>query len=132
MTIDLSTGKAIVDPVGGSDNIINNAERGSGVSVTGSAEAGGKVRVTISTQTVEAPVNSVTGLWTAFFASGQLPGAGDYVVSVEAFDKFENKAATPTTKEFKVDLTSTSPEFTGTFTPAGTAPPIYPLAQERR
>ena len=120
VTIDLSTGKAIVDPVGGSDNIINNAERGSGVSVTGSAEAGGKVRVTISTQTVEAPVNSVTGLWTAFFASGQLPGAGDYVVSVEAFDKFENKAATPTTKEFKVDLTSTSPEFTGTFTPAGT------------
>jgi hypothetical protein len=119
VTIDFSTGKAIVDPVGGSDNIINNAERGNGVSVTGSAEAGGKVFVTIGTQTVEAPVNSVTGLWTVFFASGQLPGAGDYVVSVEAFDKFENKAATPTTKEFKVDLVSTSPEFTGTFTPAG-------------
>jgi large repetitive protein len=120
VTIDKSTSVATIDAVGGDDNIINNAERSNaaGVAITGRAEANGRVEVTIGSQRVNANVDS-EGDWRAVFLTGQLPGAGTHTVFVRSFDRVGNEAPLVAQRGFTVDLLSTTPNFTGTITPAG-------------
>ena len=120
VTIDKSTSVATIDPVGGDDNIINNAERNNvtGVTLTGTAERNGRVEVRIGSQTVNADVDN-EGVWRAVFLTGQLPGAGTHTVFVRSFDRVGNEAPLVAQRGFTVDLISTTPNFTGTITPAG-------------
>ncbi|MEL7099888.1 MAG: Ig-like domain-containing protein [Pseudomonadota bacterium] len=67
---------------GGADGIINQAEAGAGLVVTGNAEPGSTVSVELNGVTTQATV-AADGSWTATFAAGQLAG-GTYTATMVA------------------------------------------------
>jgi hypothetical protein len=87
-TVSMNAGQA------GGDDIISGSERTAGVSLTGRAEPGATVEVTLegTTRTVMA---DASGNWTARFVSGEYP-AGTYatVVTVKSTDQAGNVALT--------------------------------------
>lgn len=74
------------------DDIVTAAERGAGVAVSGTAEAGASVRVTWggASKDVTAAAN---GSWTANFAANELPTSGDFAVTAVATDPASNSSA---------------------------------------
>lgn len=78
--------------VGGADNVLNNSEHDGGVTLTGTAQAGATVVVTLGTvsQTVTA---SASGTWSTTYAAGDVPtGEVDVPVNVVATDAAGNTA----------------------------------------
>ncbi len=94
-----------------SDNIVNNAEQGQGVTLSGATEPGGTVTVVVEGVTRVASVDS-GGNWTAMFSGFDLPdGTYTTTAQISTQDRAGNTATT--TKTFQVDtevvpLTSTS------------------------
>lgn len=90
--VDTQTSVAINNGQSGGDDVISGAEAGAGVALTGTAEAGARVVVTMEgiSHTVTAGAN---GVWTANFAASEIP-AGTYAstVSVTATDAVGNTA----------------------------------------
>ncbi|MCF6444598.1 Ig-like domain-containing protein [Nereida sp. MMG025] len=64
----------------GGDNVINAAEAQSGVSLTGTVEAGSSVLVTLAGVTLPATV-AADGSWSVNFGAGQIP-SGEYTTSM--------------------------------------------------
>lgn len=133
--IDTEGLATITSPIAG-DDMVNAAEAAAGVTLTGTAEAGSSVAVTIQgvTHTVTAAGD---GTWSATFAAGEIPqGTYDTTVSVTATDLAGN--VTTTTDSFRVDTeisaamdasqlggdnTANATEVAGGFTLTGTAEP---------
>ncbi|NBR90448.1 MAG: hypothetical protein EBS68_11130, partial [Rhodobacteraceae bacterium] len=67
---------------GGADHVVNAAEHGGGVVITGQTEPGSTVMVQLGTATVPAVV-AANGSWTATFTGAQVP-TGEQVVPVTA------------------------------------------------
>ncbi|SDW31402.1 Ig-like domain-containing protein [Litoreibacter albidus] len=107
MQIDTLTNVAITGNNTGADNVMNLAESASGTALTGTAQPGASVVVSMTTeagvalgsQTIIANFN---GTWTANFSANTLPG-GEYNVNVSAVatDGAGNTASTTST--FAVD-----------------------------
>lgn len=112
--VDTSSDAPTIDVIGGTDAVVNDAERSAGINVTGSAEALSKVYVTIGTRTEIVDANS-NGRWTAFFDSTELPGIGNAVATVRAIDPYGN-ISVQREMPFRIDLESTSPTFIGKLT----------------
>lgn len=73
---------SITSQHGGADGVINRAEHGSGLVVTGTTEPGSTVVVQLGNQSVNATVDP-SGAWTASFAAGQIP-TGTYTTTLSA------------------------------------------------
>ncbi|MCP4825873.1 MAG: BapA prefix-like domain-containing protein [Shimia sp.] len=133
--IDTDCLATITAPIAG-DDIVNAAEAAASLTLTGTAEAGSSVAVTVEgvTHTVTAAGD---GTWSATFAAGEIPqGTYDSTVSVTATDLAGN--VTTTSDSFRVDTetsvgfdasqlggdnTANATEVTGGFTLTGTAEP---------
>ncbi len=133
--IDTDGLATITSPIAG-DDIVNASEAAAGVTLTGSAEPGSSVAVTVEgvTHTVTAAGD---GNWSATFAAGEIPqGTYDTTVSVTATDLAGN--VTSTSDSFRVDTeisaamnpsqlggdnTANATEVAGGFTLTGTAEP---------
>jgi len=133
--IDTDGLATITAPIAG-DDIVNAAEAAAGLTLTGTAEAGSSVAVTVEgvTHTVTAAGD---GTWSATFSTGEIPqGTYDSTVSVTATDLAGN--VTSTSDSFRVDTetsvgfdasqlggdnTANATEVTGGFTLTGTAEP---------
>lgn len=92
VNIDTETSVAIdLGQVGG-DNVISQAERAAGISLTGMAEAGATVEVTFAgaSRSVQAGAD---GKWVAGFATAEIPqGTTQTTVTVRSTDAFGNSA----------------------------------------
>ncbi|WP_412550507.1 Ig-like domain-containing protein [Shimia sp. MIT910701] len=133
--IDTDGLATITSPIAG-DDIVNAAEAAAGVTLTGTAEPGSSVAVTVEgvTHTVNAAGD---GSWSATFAAGEIPqGTYDTTVTVTATDLAGN--VTSTSDSFRVDTeisaamnpsqlggdnTANATEVAGGFTLTGTAEP---------
>ncbi len=120
----------------GGDNVANASEVAGGFSLTGTAEPGASVAVTLEgvTHTVTAAAN---GAWVATFASGEIPqGTYDSTVSVTATDAAGNSATTTGAVSVDTEISATldanqvggdnvanASEVAGGFTLTGTAEP---------
>ena len=94
--VDTTTLVAFAPAQAGGDNIINAAEAQAGIALTGSAEAGSTVQVTLSGVTRIATVDA-NGNWSAVFEPGSLPGGEfDTVASVTSTDAAGNTATATT------------------------------------
>jgi VCBS repeat-containing protein len=73
------------------DNQINTAEKSSGVSLSGTAEAGSLVTIAWgeSTRTTTA---SSAGIWSLHYAAAQIPSAGEYTLTLTSEDTSGNKS----------------------------------------
>ncbi|MFS4581950.1 Ig-like domain-containing protein [Phaeobacter sp. C3_T13_0] len=93
LRVDTSTSVSIDANQAGGDNIVNAAEAQAGVTLTGSAEPGSTVDVTVAGVTRSATVTS-NGNWSAVFEPGALT-AGEYntSVTVSATDAAGNTAS---------------------------------------
>jgi hypothetical protein len=92
--IDTTTSVTIDPAQAGGDNIVSGAERGTGVALTGRAEAGASVAVTFEgvTRTVTAAGD---GTWTATFSAAEVrTGTYTSTVTVRATDAAGNVATT--------------------------------------
>ena len=96
VTVDTTTSVTINTGFAGGDATINAAEAASGITLTGSAEAGASVMVTLAGVTQAATVDA-NGNWTATYAAGTLH-AGEYnsTVVVNATDAAGNSASSST------------------------------------
>ncbi|MDQ7070159.1 MAG: Ig-like domain-containing protein [Rhodobacterales bacterium] len=74
--VDTTTGVTIDTGLAGGDDLVNAAEAATGVTLTGTAEVGSSVQVTLGSVTHTATVDS-SGNWSADFAAGDIP-AGTY------------------------------------------------------
>lgn len=79
--VDTLTAVTIDANQAGGDDIVNNAEAAAGLTLTGTAEAGATVSVTVEGVTRTATVDA-NGNWSALFEAGSLP-AGEYDTTVE-------------------------------------------------
>ncbi len=104
LTVDTSTSLPTVGAVA-TDNVINAAEKTAGVAVSGTAEAGASVAVTLgtATKTVQA---SATGAWTTTFTT--VPTDGATTATAIATDVAGN-VSTTATRAVTVDTVSTTP-----------------------
>jgi len=94
------------------DNVINAAEAGEAVVITGAGgEPGGTVQVRWGGTTLD-PVNvNEDGTWTAVFESGQVPGDGPSTIIATAFDAAGNPSAAAGERPVTVDTTVAAPTF---------------------
>ncbi len=94
VNVDTETSVTVNNGQSGGDDVISGAEAAAGVALTGTAEAGATVVVTMGavSHTVTA---SASGAWTANFAASEVtPGTYDTVVSVVSTDLVGNSAST--------------------------------------
>lgn len=85
------------------DNVVNAAEAGAALTVTGTAEAGSTVAVTLNSNTQTATADATTGVWSVSFASGDLPTTdGTHQISATATDAANNTSVAGT-KDFTLD-----------------------------
>ncbi|WP_240866914.1 Ig-like domain-containing protein, partial [Cylindrospermopsis raciborskii] len=87
----------VINPVTG-DDIINPAERSSGITITGTAEANSRVRLTFGnvTRTVTAingTVTAINGQWSVNISAGELPSEGILSLLATATDTAGNTSA---------------------------------------
>ncbi len=100
ISVDTETNVTIAATQAG-DNVISGAERNAGVTLTGTAEPGASVAVTMgaATHTVTA---TPAGTWSATFATSEIPaGTSNATVSVSATDVLGNTASA--THSIKID-----------------------------
>ncbi|MFT4101551.1 MAG: Ig-like domain-containing protein [Burkholderiaceae bacterium] len=91
LVIDTFTPAPTIDAIA-ADNLVSANEKAAGVTVSGTAEAGTSMTVSIGaiSQTV---ATDAGGRWSTHFASGQLPGDGAWQVRATAADAFGNLAS---------------------------------------
>ena len=89
--VDTENGVTLTTPISG-DNVLNQAEAASDLTLTGTTDPGSTVQVTLAGVTQTATVDA-SGNWSAVFAGGSLPG-GEYdaVVNVVSTDTAGNTA----------------------------------------
>ena len=93
-----------INPVTG-DNLVTTADNpAGGITVTGTATEAGTVSVTWGTK-VATGTAGANGIWTAVFASGNLPADGTHSLSVVATDAAGNQSAPVALPAVVVDVT---------------------------
>lgn len=96
--------------VGGADGVVSNDEHGSGVTLTGTAEVGSTVVVTLGT--VSHTVTATDGTWSSYFTAAEVPtGESTLPVTVVATDLAMNTSEASGTVEvdtFVNELTMTT------------------------
>ena len=98
--IDTEMGLSIDNTAGGDDSVINATEATAGLTLTGSAEAGSTVEVTMNgaTRTVTAGAD---GTWSATWTAAELPtGEGDIEVTAVATDASGNVETSTATIDY--------------------------------
>ncbi|WP_417040653.1 cadherin domain-containing protein [Cylindrospermopsis raciborskii] len=80
----------VINPVTG-DDIINPAERSSGITITGTAEANSRVRLTFGN--VTRTVTAINGQWSVNISAGELPSEGILSLLATATDTAGNTSA---------------------------------------
>lgn len=96
-TVSVAPAKAIISV----DGMVNAAEKGSGIIVSGTAEADANVAVTWGSTTKNTQANT-TGNWSTTFASTDIPGDGSSTVTAVATDLAGN-VSTAATQAVLVD-----------------------------
>jgi large repetitive protein len=100
ISVDTETNVAVGANQAG-DDVISGAERNAGVTLTGTAEPGALVQVTMGTATHTVTASSA-GTWSVVFATSEIPsGTSDATVSVTATDVLGNTASA--THAIKID-----------------------------
>lgn len=90
--VDTVTEVALTQPTIATDDIINAAERGAGITITGTAETGASVAVAMGAVSKAATVNP-DGTWSATFAAADIAvGEYDTTVTATATDAAGNTA----------------------------------------
>ena len=105
VTVDTAVASPAVAAVT-TDNVVNGAEKTSGVVVSGTAEAGASVAVTWGATTKT--VTATGGNWTANFASTEVPADGNTPVNTVATDVAGNVSVAGT-KAVSVDTAVAAP-----------------------
>lgn len=96
------------------DNVVNAAEAGQPLAVSGTAEAGASVSVTLNSNVQTATADATTGAWTVSFAADDLPTTdGDHEISATATDAAGNTGVAGT-KSFTLDKTGPDAPSIGT------------------
>ncbi|MEL7117052.1 MAG: Ig-like domain-containing protein, partial [Pseudomonadota bacterium] len=92
LVVDTETVVAVDSGQAGGDDVINQAELAADVTLTGTAEAGASVQVTVQGVTRTATVDA-NGNWSAVFEAGSLP-TGEYNTTITAVstDAYGNSA----------------------------------------
>src|SRR5690606_5208379 len=75
------------------DDIVNAAEADDGVTIGGTAEAGGTVQGSWGGTTLTPIAVNADGSWSAIFAPGEVPADGTHAISAVAFDAAGNEGA---------------------------------------
>ncbi len=97
LEVDTETSVTIDTGLAGGDDIINVAEAAAGVEITGTAEAGATVVVTVE-GTSRTTTATDDGTWTVTYESGSLPsGEYDAAISVTSTDAVGNTATSSST-----------------------------------
>ncbi len=95
-----------VNPVGGADGVVNAAEAGAGITLTGAAEPNSTVSVTWS-GTTRTGTATAGGTWSIPFAAGEIPASGNTTISAIATDAAGNRSVAGSRQVF-VDRTPPS------------------------
>ncbi|WP_270729626.1 Ig-like domain-containing protein [Shimia sp. Alg240-R146] len=98
--VDTEGGAAISTPIAG-DGIANAAELGAGLTLSGTAEAGSQVAVTVEGVTHNVTADG-SGNWTATWTDGEIP-TGSYDTSVTVVATDANGNSTTVSETFHVD-----------------------------
>ncbi|PNK01760.1 hypothetical protein CEP10_18405, partial [Cylindrospermopsis raciborskii S07] len=85
-----ATNAPVINPVTG-DDIINPAERSSGITITGTAEANSRVRLTFGN--VTRTVTAINGQWSVNISASELPSEGILSLLATATDTAGNTSA---------------------------------------
>lgn len=102
VTIDtVAPGAPTISNVSG-DNRINAVEKGSNLTISGTAEANATVTVTFGTVTKTA-VASGSGAWSVTLLSGEIPGDNSYTLSATQRDAAGNQGTATGTRAVTVD-----------------------------
>ncbi len=115
IAIDTTTNVAVMTSGVEGDGVVNAAERSDGVTLTGSAEPGSTVMVTLGTVTHQATV-AANGNWTADFAAAEIP-AGERSLTVTATST--DPAGNTATANGSIDIDTLVRNFAITSTPGG-------------
>jgi hypothetical protein len=97
LNVDLDTTVTLQSTPVGADNVLSGGERSAGLTLTGTAEAGSTVWVTLNGTTRE--VTAPGGTWTATFATSELPSgesSGTQAITVMSRDAAGNTSSTVT------------------------------------
>jgi Bacterial Ig domain/Bacterial Ig-like domain len=105
VSIDTLSQTPTIDVIS-TDNIVNAAEKAAGVTITGTAESGANVSVTIAGVSKSA-ITTTTGIWSVNFAAADLPAdASGLAVTVQSTDVAGNLSAVTTRL---IDLDTAAP-----------------------
>ncbi|QNP30989.1 cadherin domain-containing protein [Cylindrospermopsis curvispora] len=104
----------VINPVTG-DDIINPAERSSGITITGTAEANSRVRLTFGN--VTRTVTAINGQWSVNISAGELPSEGILSLLATATDTAGNTSA-PIAREVRFNRAPSFANTTATFSTA--------------
>ncbi|MBY6113608.1 Ig-like domain-containing protein [Mameliella alba] len=113
--IDTTTNVAVMTTGVEGDGVVNAAERSDGVTLTGTAEAGSTVMVTLGTVTHQATV-AADGSWSVDFAAAEIP-AGERSLTVTATST--DPAGNTATANGTIDVDTLVRNFAITSTPGG-------------
>ncbi|KUP93451.1 Ig-like domain-containing protein [Tritonibacter horizontis] len=103
LEVDTETSVSIDTGLAGGDDIVNAAEAAAGVAITGLAEAGASVSVTVEGVTRTATADD-DGVWTVTYEDGTLPeGEYETEISVTSTDLVGNTATATSTIEVDTD-----------------------------
>jgi hypothetical protein len=86
------------------DNVVNQAERGAGVAVSGTAERGADITVTWGSLTATGKADN-GGNWTANFGAGSAPPDATYTITAVATDSADNQSGAGALAGVLVDTT---------------------------
>ena len=115
IAIDTTTNVAVMTAGVAGDGVVNAAERADGVTLTGTAEPGSTVMVTLGTVTHQAAV-AANGSWSADFAAAEVP-AGERALDVVAVST--DPAGNTATANGSIDVDTLVRNFAITSTPGG-------------
>ena len=113
MTVDTIAPAAAIDLTLSTDNVVNASERHAGVEITGTAEPGARLEITMNGVT-HTTVASVTGSWSVTYTSSEIP-SGTYTstITVKATDAAGNVTKTSSTIDIDTDGAVTLSSGTG-------------------
>ena len=110
LVVDTETTASVNGPIAG-DNIINGAEQSAGVTLTGTAEAGSEVVVTLGTVSHTLTVGA-SGNWSSTFTSSEIPtgiaSLQAYAVSTDLAGNTTTTASTPVAVDTSTHASITS------------------------
>ncbi|WP_435183499.1 cadherin domain-containing protein [Cylindrospermopsis raciborskii G7] len=104
----------VINPITG-DDIINPTERSSGITITGTAEANSRVRLTFGN--VTRTVTAINGQWSVNISAGELPSEGILSLLATATDTAGNTSAA-IAREVRLNRAPSFANTTATFSTA--------------